>query len=678
MKRLLLLALVLGVSVSTADAQFPRRVLLEEFTNTGCPPCATSDPAMEKFESRNIDMMAVLKYHTSGPDASDPFYIATKEPTPGLANTRGDYYNITGVPAFFFAGTTEVKLYNAPISRFENDLAAALETEGSELSPFKIDVSQTIEGNTITATVTVEAGSTLDASKDYRLACVFAERYNAFKGNNGTPYHTSIVRKLLPGLVRELTIGAIDTLPEGRFSMAAGQTKTFTFTSPIGSTWTKEQMMTTAFIQEAMSKRIEQAAWTIPSIRVRMPEEISFLDVAKGESSVTYNVTNSGTTPITVKVEVDTIKDEWYSTWKQSASLTGDVVIAPNSTQEIKAIITSPTATGYGKFETMLTTADGLFLAARPVTAFGTENKHIVIDADELASSASTKRIATAAATEGIEAFVLDPATLSIFVDDWTRFETIIYNAGTTTGIYSNTGDWDRLRDFIASGGDFALSSSVFASAYGGADEALQDNVREIFGVEPEPGANAGWSELNGVNGDPVSNGFTAKLTNVAHETELVAADDNPASVMFTNENELAVAMRRTDGESKVALLNFGMNMINNTANRTALVTRLYAWFAGTAAVKVSEEATAMQVGNYPNPFNPSTKISFTVTERAPVTLVVRDMMGREISTLVDYEMHDAGTYSVDFDASGLSSGTYVYELTSGSKKISNKMTLNK
>ncbi|MAT38913.1 MAG: hypothetical protein CL946_04845, partial [Ectothiorhodospiraceae bacterium] len=70
---------------------------------------------------------------------------------------------------------------------------------------------------------------------------------------------------------------------------------------------------------------------------------------------------------------------------------------------------------------------------------------------------------------------------------------------------------------------------------------------------------------------------------------------------------------------------------------------------------------------NYPNPFNPSTSISYTLTDESTVTLRVLDMLGREVSTLVN-ETQAAGSYSVVWegtDASGqlLPSGTYLYRL---------------
>ena len=62
---------------------------------------------------------------------------------------------------------------------------------------------------------------------------------------------------------------------------------------------------------------------------------------------------------------------------------------------------------------------------------------------------------------------------------------------------------------------------------------------------------------------------------------------------------------------------------------------------------------------NFPNPFNPSTSISYTVPERSQVRLVVSDMLGREVATIVDGAV-EAGRHLATFDAAQLSSGKYV------------------
>ncbi|HEY6906542.1 MAG TPA: T9SS type A sorting domain-containing protein, partial [Ignavibacteriaceae bacterium] len=65
---------------------------------------------------------------------------------------------------------------------------------------------------------------------------------------------------------------------------------------------------------------------------------------------------------------------------------------------------------------------------------------------------------------------------------------------------------------------------------------------------------------------------------------------------------------------------------------------------------------------NFPNPFNPSTVIKYTVPQNGPVTIKLYDITGREVSTLVN-EVKTVGSYELKFDASGLASGVYIYRM---------------
>src|SRR5690606_28847752 len=68
---------------------------------------------------------------------------------------------------------------------------------------------------------------------------------------------------------------------------------------------------------------------------------------------------------------------------------------------------------------------------------------------------------------------------------------------------------------------------------------------------------------------------------------------------------------------------------------------------------------------SYPNPFNPRTTIEFVLPEAVDVRLEVFDLVGRSIRLLID-ERRDAGVHRVDFEASELASGVYLYRLVAG------------
>ncbi|MCW8818240.1 MAG: T9SS type A sorting domain-containing protein [Ignavibacteriaceae bacterium] len=80
---------------------------------------------------------------------------------------------------------------------------------------------------------------------------------------------------------------------------------------------------------------------------------------------------------------------------------------------------------------------------------------------------------------------------------------------------------------------------------------------------------------------------------------------------------------------------------------------------------------------NYPNPFNPSTKIKYTITQTSNVVIKVFDILGNDITTLVNEEK-PAGNYEVDFKATDLASGIYLYKLITNEFSETKKMILLK
>jgi len=80
---------------------------------------------------------------------------------------------------------------------------------------------------------------------------------------------------------------------------------------------------------------------------------------------------------------------------------------------------------------------------------------------------------------------------------------------------------------------------------------------------------------------------------------------------------------------------------------------------------------------NYPNPFNPSTKLEYSIPEQSLVQLIIYDVLGNEVAKLVNEEQF-AGSYRVDFNGEGLSSGLYIAKLRVGNYSKMIKMTFLK
>ncbi len=78
---------------------------------------------------------------------------------------------------------------------------------------------------------------------------------------------------------------------------------------------------------------------------------------------------------------------------------------------------------------------------------------------------------------------------------------------------------------------------------------------------------------------------------------------------------------------------------------------------------------------NFPNPFNPTTQIKYSIPSNSLVTLVIYNLLGSQVKTLVN-EFQNAGKYNVDFNAEHLSSGVYFYRLSAGRFSETRKLLL--
>jgi sorbitol-specific phosphotransferase system component IIA len=81
---------------------------------------------------------------------------------------------------------------------------------------------------------------------------------------------------------------------------------------------------------------------------------------------------------------------------------------------------------------------------------------------------------------------------------------------------------------------------------------------------------------------------------------------------------------------------------------------------------------------NYPNPFNPTTTLQFALPEQAEVHVQVYNILGQQVSTLINNEVREAGVHTVTFDGAQQASGMYFAVFEIGNRRFVQKMTLIK
>ncbi|MBK7629813.1 MAG: T9SS type A sorting domain-containing protein [Ignavibacteriales bacterium] len=142
----------------------------------------------------------------------------------------------------------------------------------------------------------------------------------------------------------------------------------------------------------------------------------------------------------------------------------------------------------------------------------------------------------------------------------------------------------------------------------------------------------------------------------------------------------MAGVRAKADGY-RVVYMSTGLEQITELAIRDTIAVRSLRWLSENVVVGVDEETNQptqfVLDQNYPNPFNPTTKISFSISEKSFTTLKIYDILGNEVASLL-YEEKPAGRYEIQFDASSLSSGVYLYKLQSNNLVQTRKMILLK
>jgi len=289
----------------------------------------------------------------------------------------------------------------------------------------------------------------------------------------------------------------------------------------------------------------------------------------------------------------------------------------------------------------------------------------------------------------------------------------ILYTGVGGVGMPMVAGDENPFETYLANGGNLAYSDPDYFFArsdlFGSGDYPTMfsagDFVFDVFGIV---GCNNDPEESGVANADTFFVGVSGTISE-AFETDpyiiyphtlggcewndpLYPADEVNGPVFYgSNDDEVYGVMNTTTGDGLALYVSFEMGLAaqDTSGDDTGIVpdealsdllAEIYAWFIPFDAVPpaISSLPTSYALHpNYPNPFNPSTEIRFAVPVRSQVGVVVYNLMGQRVFTLVD-EIMNAGEHKVLFDASDLPSGVYLCRMNSGSFARTQKMILVK
>jgi len=191
----------------------------------------------------------------------------------------------------------------------------------------------------------------------------------------------------------------------------------------------------------------------------------------------------------------------------------------------------------------------------------------------------------------------------------------------------------------------------------------------------PGPGCDgSGCHSLNAGVVSVVTNGTDVQIT-VSGTTSSVGGElvDQSGTVVAVNNSTGNNPFILTAPSEGTYLVNAGYKDPNRDWDSMSVVISL----TGVGNNGLEPVSTYKLYNNYPNPFNPSTTIKYSVAEKSFVSLKIYNIAGSEVASIVNREQ-TAGEYEVNFNARELTSGVYLYKLQAGSFVETKKMILMK
>ncbi|MDQ3194599.1 MAG: T9SS type A sorting domain-containing protein [Bacteroidota bacterium] len=235
---LFFLLCIISFQLNNADAG-DRKVLIERFTSSTCPPCSTNNPRLDLFLSNaDPDRVTSISYHMNWPSpGNDPMFFAN----PIDNNARRTVYGVNSIPAWFFDGVITLPGGFAP------QIQSAYETRRDILSPVTIIVTQTITGSNVSVRAEVYCECYLP-SPNAVIHLAVIEDLIQYTGTNGETIYHDVMRKMLPSSAGTPVV------------LIPGQKTIIDYSYTMDPTWNAAQIRNLVFVQQSTPLEILNSA----------------------------------------------------------------------------------------------------------------------------------------------------------------------------------------------------------------------------------------------------------------------------------------------------------------------------------------------------------------------------------------------------------------------------------
>jgi len=660
MKKLVILALVFCATQSFAQA--PRRALIEEFTSSSSDVSAVSDPVIDQFEGEAAGHFCIIKWYLAQGKAGgiNPFYNDYP-----LSETRSyNYYGNDTVSRVFLNGTSHFDPYGLSVDALSSKVAP----EYLKTSPFTLDITGSVVGDSLISIVTVQLlDTTIDLTK-LSIGVIVTERYNQTVDVNHIPYHTNIVRAVLPSL--DPKSGQIrDALPFA-IAMQGLTRQTFRFAAKLGADWDRFGLVSVGVIQNNDTHEVLQCNWTVPEVVFSRPTASTFLFV-NGTTPCQFTLTNIGDSDVTI-----------FPQFTNNAP-TGWALQLYGMAQPSFVLKSRTTVTGTfisdkigpfresGDFIVLLRVNPGMVLASISGTFIGNDSRDIII---KNWSSSVYKSDPDIQAWEqfGLDAAICNEDAIgNLFNNNLNRFRTIYVERSN----YGDSTDLESIRDYMKNGGRLIFNSNsvnkLFSASIFDTTNKYASSFLSIFQTTPTTIGSFQWSKGNVSKGQVFSDTLATPFSVSPHPIEpLVPFDTILSKPLIVAEPSTTVGVSIETYHGKIAYLTFPLSDIINGTTASSMMGQILAWFQSSVKVEQTEQPT-VAAKIYPNPVSSTALLQFNLVSDEKVIFSLRDELGREVYSNLINE-----TGGLRIDCSELPSGMYFYSLQAGGRSAFGKINV--
>ncbi|MGE5480427.1 MAG: Omp28-related outer membrane protein [Chloroflexota bacterium] len=695
MKSITRLAKLFALVSLTAVSAFavPRNVVLEEFTNSSCGPCAAQNPTYQKFIFDRYSNVIPIMYHSSFPGVNDVMYQFDKP----MNQTRTNYYAVDGVPSVRVNGemqpsTNPQQVYaGSPM-----DTVAIWKKVATEIvaeTPITIGVNATIDEN-YKMTITGNVSSTEALSGKY-LRVVLVEGYHYYKlsgGTNGEEDFFFVARKMFPD--------ASGT----SVTVAANGSQEFNFTYDIPEELYHKTLYVVAFVQDDASKQILQAARSsaplvqnaasAPKIFASVASTDTYRSIEKGEQeSYEYQIKNETSENITValKAITTTIPQGW------TFNLEPDTLVIPaGATRGVSVAVTPPNKTASAEFSftiepvgrtdgykasTMGTsfymTAGTKYLSILGASRLSVLGANTMLNLNNYGSETSWMPAEFGA----MQAFPAQNFDVIVLPMDLNSFLAPVYTTPEAATYFLN---W--LKAGMDAGthvwlsGDLAVNLPYLDQFK---NTEVQNFFKDYFGVSQGAFYNLVQSgqlytlDVKGNPNDETTKGMTIKVNGDYNQSSWPYYEQYAEYVNITNANiatpifygpgqsgdvVMGVKVERTlsdNSKGRAVYTGFNPEILGN-ATRTTLYTAIMNWLVNGPAsvIEVNGGSLNLTVGPNPAVENANVRLELNGTASARAEVYVIDMAGKRVAELHNGAISE-GVNEFNLNSARLANGSY-------------------